>query len=410
MEPGFLRDNARWLGAGALLTFASSFGQTFFIALFGGELRAAFDLTHGEWGALYTGATVASAALLMAAGGLADRFRVRALALGVLALYAALCLGMSLVSGPLTLGLLVFGLRFCGQGMMSQLAMTAMGRWFRARRGRAVAVAGLGFSLGEASLPAAAVALSAAAGWRGAWVAAAAFLALTAPLLLWLLRRERTPQRLAQETSQAGMGGRHWTRAEALRHWSFWALTPGLLAPPFIGTALFFQQVRLAEVKGWSLASVAAGYPAYSAVTVACAFLAGWLVDRYGARRLLPAYQAPMAAGALMLSAGDGVWTLWAAFALFGATQGGAVAILGALWPEIYGVRWLGGIRALAVASMVFATALGPGVTGALIDAGVTVERQFQAMAAVSLIVCLGFTLVSARLRAEIPSASSRPA
>jgi hypothetical protein len=46
MEPlpgGFLRANAPWLAAGFLLTFASSFGQTFFIAVFVGEIRADFD-------------------------------------------------------------------------------------------------------------------------------------------------------------------------------------------------------------------------------------------------------------------------------------------------------------------------------------------------------------------------------
>ena len=36
----FRRVNARWLIAGVLLMFASSFGQTFFIAVFAGAIRA----------------------------------------------------------------------------------------------------------------------------------------------------------------------------------------------------------------------------------------------------------------------------------------------------------------------------------------------------------------------------------
>lgn len=51
---GFLKANAPWLGAGALMTLASSFGQTFFIAIFAGEIRAEFGLGHGAWGAIYT--------------------------------------------------------------------------------------------------------------------------------------------------------------------------------------------------------------------------------------------------------------------------------------------------------------------------------------------------------------------
>ena len=57
----FLRDNAPWLTAGVLLTFLSSFGQTFFISIFAGHIREAFDLSHGQWGGIYTLGTTASA-------------------------------------------------------------------------------------------------------------------------------------------------------------------------------------------------------------------------------------------------------------------------------------------------------------------------------------------------------------
>ena len=82
----FLRGNAPWLGAGVLLTFLSSFGQTYFISVFAGEIRAAFGLSHGAWGGIYTLGTTASALLMVWAGGLTDRFRVRVLAPFVLLL------------------------------------------------------------------------------------------------------------------------------------------------------------------------------------------------------------------------------------------------------------------------------------------------------------------------------------
>ena len=75
----FLIDNARWLAAGALLTFMSGFGQTFFISIFAGEIRAEFGLSHGEWGAIYAMGTTASAVVMVWAGALADRFRARTL-------------------------------------------------------------------------------------------------------------------------------------------------------------------------------------------------------------------------------------------------------------------------------------------------------------------------------------------
>jgi hypothetical protein len=64
----FLRANAAWLTAGFLLTFTSSFGQTFFISIFAGEIRETFGLSHGQWGGLYTLATTASAIAMVWAG------------------------------------------------------------------------------------------------------------------------------------------------------------------------------------------------------------------------------------------------------------------------------------------------------------------------------------------------------
>ena len=92
----FIRDNLRWLSAGMLLTFLSSFGQTCFISVFAGEIRAVFDLSHGEWGGIYTLGTGASAIVMVWAGGLTDHFRVRALGAAVLLMLAGACLIMAL--------------------------------------------------------------------------------------------------------------------------------------------------------------------------------------------------------------------------------------------------------------------------------------------------------------------------
>jgi hypothetical protein len=45
----FILAYPRLLAFGFLLTLGSSFGQTYFIALFSDDLRALFDLGHGEF-------------------------------------------------------------------------------------------------------------------------------------------------------------------------------------------------------------------------------------------------------------------------------------------------------------------------------------------------------------------------
>ena len=87
--------------------------------------------------------------------------------------------------------------------------------------------------------------------------------------------------------------------------------------------------------------------------------------------------------------------------ALLGVTQGASATLLGALWPTLYGTRHLGAIRALATSSMVFATALGPAVTGLLIDGGISFPEQVWAFAMWCVAASALFGWVAARLRRE---------
>ncbi|MEM7671631.1 MAG: MFS transporter, partial [Pseudomonadota bacterium] len=298
----FYIENARWLGAGVALTAGTSFGQTFFISLFAGHIMTEYGLSHGEWSTIYLIGTLVSAGVLLQAGRLADVLTVRLLAILIIALYASVCIGMAVNSSVWVLPVLIFGLRFCGQGMMGHIAVTAMARWFDSHRGRAVAFAGLGYALGEAVLPPVAIPVMSWVGWRETWLIAAAVLAfLLLPLVVWLLRQERTPRHQSVENTRAGLGARHWSRPEALRHWLVWAVLPGVITPSFIGTVIFFHQVHLAEVKGWDLSVMALAYTVYAGATIVMALAAGWLVDRFGAATLLPVYLLPLGAGTWLI-------------------------------------------------------------------------------------------------------------
>ncbi|WP_420394052.1 MFS transporter [Acuticoccus sp.] len=405
MRLGFYRRNAWWLGTGALFMFGSSFGQTYFIALFAGGIREEFGLSNGEWGGLYTVSTLASALCLIQLGRLADTMTLARLARIVLLAYAVAACAMALSQNVVMLALAVFGLRFCGQGMMTHLSTTAIARWFRANRGKAIAVAVLGFPLGEAMFPSIGVAVLGAVGWRGTWlIVAAAILLVLLPSLHLLLRHGRTPQGEGGGTDSPGLLGRQWTRAEVVRHWSFWAVLPGLLAPPFIGTCAIFHQVHIANVRDWDLSVMALGFTMYAGVSVASSLASGPLVDRIGPTRLLPVALLPLAAAISILAIPGGVEVWFAMLAGIGASQGFTVTLLGSIWPTLYGTRWLGSVRAVASAGMVMATALGPGITGAVIDAGVPFPGQALALSAWCLVMAGVFTLVAPRLTAMLPA------
>jgi sugar phosphate permease len=398
----FLIENRRWLGAGVLLTYASGFGQTWFIALFAGAIQMEHGLSAGDWGGLYTLATLSAAALMFWRGSVADTVPLSRLAPVTALVFAAAAAGMAMTQSVVVLGLCVFALRFCGQGMFGHIAMTAMGRWFASTRGRAVAICGLGHPAGEMTLSIAAVLAIAAFGWRPTWGLTAAVIAFAVAPALWLLLRDdRSPQGSVDTAGQPGLHARHWTRADALGHWLFPALLPVLLTPGFIGTVVFFQQVHTAGVKGWALVDMAPGYTAFATTSVLAAFAAGWAADRFGPARLLPFLLVPMGVGTALIGPAETVAAWYLALGVIGVTQGTASALWGALLPAIYGTRHLGAIRSLATTVMVISTAIGPGLTGVLIDAGVDFPRQSLFLG----LWCLGLSvlcwLVDRRLRAE---------
>jgi MFS family permease len=378
-----LRSEIRWLFSGFLLMLFSGFGQTYYIALFAGHLKGDLSLSDGEFGSLYTAGTLASAVLLTWAGKFADTISIRWLGAGAIGGLALTSLGMAAVSSPLMLAVVLFGLRFFGQGILTHTAMTAMGRWFNRKRGRAVSIAGLGLPASEGLMPPLAVAAAALIGWRQTWFLSAGLLLLLAvPVFVVLLKHERHPTLGPMRAGSVDPDAprRQWTRGEVVRSPVFYALLPGVLAPAFIVTAVFFNQVTLVQVKGWQLGWFAASFPLLAGVHVVSALAAGWMVDRFAARRLLPVYLIPLGLATLILALASQPYTLPIVMTLLGFTLGCASAASGALWAELFGTEHLGSIRSLTTAATVLSTAVAPGLVGVLLDAGVQLESQLLAM------------------------------
>lgn len=401
----FLADNAPFLTVGATLTFLSSFGQTYFISIFAGEIRETFDLSHSAWGSIYASGTLLSAIVMVWSGGLTDRFRVRVLAVVVLVGLSLSCIAMAVLPVVWLLPAVIFALRFFGQGMSSHIATVAMARWFVATRGRALAIASLGFSIGEAILPIIFVALFAVVPWRSLWVASAVLTLLALPILLRLLRHERTPQSLVEDNPSPGMEGRHWQRKDALRHWLFWVMVPLVLGPSAFGTALFFQQVHIAEVKGWAHLELVTLFPVYTITGIVAMLASGWAIDRFGTSMLMPIAQLPVAAGFFVFGASNTLAGAGLGIMLMAVSFGANATLPAAFWAEYYGTRHLGSIKALATALMVLGSAIGPGLSGALIDLGTDFPDQMPWIGVWFLAMFVLASLGLARARRALPTA-----
>ena len=396
----FLRNNGRWIAAAFVLTFFSTVGQTSFIGGSAGHIRAEYGLSNGQWGLVYMVGTLASALTLPYLGAIVDRLTVRKVALIVVPMLAVAAMLMAFSAHLILLVLTIYLLRLFGQGMFPHTAYTATARWFTAQRGKALSFVILGHNAGEAVLITGFVALSAAIGWRMGWLAVGLLvLAVALPLVLWLASTERVPS--ATEVNPSVVDARDWTRGEVLRDPVFYISMLGFMAPGFIVTVIFFHQVYLVELRGWSLGVFASAFVVWAIANSMATLATGYLVDRFSGLAVIPFVLLPLGAACILLGLSLAEWTPFVVMALLGASSGAITTTLGSVLPEVYGLKHLGSIRAMIVAVSVLATAAGPGITGYLIDIGVGYPAQLVAMGLYCFPVSLVMAFVARRVRAR---------
>ncbi|HTV71838.1 MAG TPA: MFS transporter [Rhizobiaceae bacterium] len=396
----FLRDNARWLGAGFLLTFFSTTGQTIFIGVSAGHIREEYGLTNGGWGTVYMIGTLASAFTLSYLGQIVDRWSVRKVVILVTAMLAVAAASMAFATHIAFLVLTIYLLRLFGQGMMTHTAYTSIARWFSAQRGRALSLIILGHNAGDAVFTNVFVWLAIAIGWRNGWLVASAALLVILPVIATLVSVDRTPR--SSDPIPRVVDARDWTRAEVQRDPLFYLAMLGYMAPGFIVTVAMFHQVYLIELRGWSLEVFASAFVVWAIVNSGFTLISGQLIDRFSGLALLPFVLIPLGLSCLLLGLVTAPWTPFAFMALVGMSNGLSTTLFGAVWPEIYGLKHLGSIRALLVSWGVFATAMGPGLTGYLIDIGVSYPGQLVTMGVYCLAACFVMAYVSRRARARV--------
>jgi MFS family permease len=419
----FIRRNFRWIAGGFILTYFSSFGQTYFISASVSEWRAMFGLTHGEFGRLYMFATLASALCIPFIGRLIDVVQAHLMVALVMPILAGATLLAAYASSLPMLIFAIFLLRLFGQGMMTNIALTATGRWFVAERGRAVSLVVLGHQGGEATIPLAFAALTIAYGYSLGWLAAAiALVVVGLPLAYWCYRtprplplaasaelteRPRPPHTQPPVQTATLPEERSWTRGEVLSDPIFWTLLAGVLAPAFIGTTIFYHQNYLTALHSWPPQLFAMSLLIMALTTICCALITGAVIDRLSATSVLPYFLLPLAAACFVLAYSGTEITLFILMVLLGISYGMASTLFGALWPEIYGLANLGAVRSITVSAAVLATAIGPGVTGTLIDRGMSLPVQMIFLGCYCLLAAGAMVIASVFLQRRSYNAAS---
>ncbi len=390
------------LSLSLFLIFSSSVGQTFFISLFSGEIRNAFNLSHGMFGILYSVATLTSAILFFWLGKLTDQLNLTVLGLITLGILSGFSFLLSSAETLLILFLSLLGLRLFGQSMISHIAVTAMARWFSKKRGRALSVALMGHPIGEALLPSLITFFLFQYTWREIWIGiGTCIIIIFLPLVYWLGRHIKSNKHDSYNSKQTKSKKNlivSWNRSQVLKDLRFYQVLPGLLASPFIVTGVFFHQIHLIETKSWSITLLASSYPFFALSVIGVTFGAGWIIDRFGTVHLLRFFLLPLAFGLLLIVATDKAFAIPIFMILMGASAGSATIVISTLWVELYGINYLGSIRSMFFSMVVLATSISPALIGLLLDTGVTLEIQFIIFATYIFICSIIFAILTPHL------------
>ena len=373
-----LRSNFKIIIFGFVFTFFSCIGQSFFIGLFNSNIREELNITHGEFGTIYGIATLCSSISLIWLGKKIDDLKLVNYSILVAIFLFFATLFFSFISGLIFLFFGIFFLRLSGQGLMAHTASTAISRYFEKRRGKALSYVWFGMSLGEFLLPMLIVYLLSFIYWRDLWIQTSIFILIILPIFSFLMvkdisifSREKANDNIKNKFSLV----KSWTRKEVLRDFKFYTMLPCILAPAFIITGIVINQSFIIESKAWGAYALAKAFMVYAILTVITLFLSGILVDKFTSRRILLYLNLPMLLSLLTLIFFNHPYSAFIFMGLLGISNGLTNVLLSSLWAEIYGVNYLGSIKALTGSLMVFSTALATTVFGILIDFGYSIEN-----------------------------------
>jgi MFS family permease len=366
------------LGVAALGMFASGPGQSHMFSVFILPIGEDLGISHTSVSSAYALATLVAAFGLPWVGRLVDRYGVRPVMLSVAVLLGCAAMAFGAMTGMVTLAFGFAALRFLGQGSLMLCSANLVAQWFNRKRGFALSLMGLGFSLTMAAHPPLGQWLIDHLGWRAAWfwLGILTWLLLV-PVIALLL--ESKPESLGlHPDGDADDGGDQAARGQgadvgltigqAVRTPAFWIIALSLATFSMLVTGLFFHQVSIFQSTGLGPQMAAWVFP-ISAVSMVLAMpVFGRLLDRLPTKPMFACAMLTMTAAMLALVLVHDAATAALYGIVFGINNAAVHTHMTYLWPRFFGRRYLGGIQGTAQTIAVVGASLGPLPLGIAFD------------------------------------------
>lgn len=397
------------VGIAALAMVGTLPGRTQGLGLITEPLIRDAGLTRVAYAQINFAATLIGALFCFGIGRLIDRRGSRIVLTALALILGAVVIGMSRASGAAAILVFVTLTRGFGQSALSVVSLAMVGKWFRARLTRAMAVYSLLMSVGFMAAFPLVGALVLAYGWRTAWAWVGIALAAGLAPLAWAFVRS-TPAEVGEEIdgAQPDAAARRAvegiTLGAALRTPAFWvfAMASALYGLVASGIGLFNESI-LAE-RGFAPTVYHQALAVTAITALAGNILSGAYAGRASLRALLITALVMLAAGLAALPHVSAVWHVMLQAVAMGMAGGFVMVVFFSFWGRAYGQAHLGRIQGAAQAMTVLASAVGPLFVARMQQATGTYAAGFYALSILVVAVTLSAALVRVPDRATAGS------
>ncbi|MGE3912083.1 MAG: MFS transporter [Chloroflexota bacterium] len=330
---------------------------------------------------------VTSALTAPVVGPLIDRFGVRIMLPVATLLCLAAMVGLSVVSaGWQIIGLFAL-MGVVGMNGPGALVTTVpVTKWFVRGRARAMAYASLGVPLGGFVLVPLTQVLIDEVGWRQTWIILGLIgAAIIVPLALLFMRRQPEDMglhpdgvdRLAPTAPKARRNGKtvqppvdehSWTRAEAVRTFTFWKLVFVFGLVMLAMTSVAVHRIPSFMDRGLDAHLISYATAMDAAAAGISTFVMGMLAHRIPARYIGALGFLLLAAASIMTILAEGHVLMFASMITFGFGIGAGMLMQNYLWADYFGRRYQGSIRGAVTPITLLFSAAGPPIAGYVRD------------------------------------------
>ena len=394
---------------------ASIPGQTAGVSVFTDHLMTAYGLSRTKLSFAYLLGTISSALLLPRAGRTLDRIGPQKMILA-----AAVGLSLSLfflANAPIALGLkselaslasitvCFLGIRHFGQGQLTLISRTVLGRFFRQYLGTVNGAMGVIVAFAFGIAPMALTGLVGIFGWQKGMVLLMAG-ALLAGLLGFLFFRE-SPEKIhikmeeglpEKKLRHKAYNPNNIDLPSARKTWVFWLFNLGMALQGGIITALTFHFTGICKELGLEPATAFGIFLPMAIVSTVCNIIAGISADRFPLRSLLLLKCLALSLTPLVTPHLQETWGYTICWLGFGLSGGLFTCLVSVAWPKIFGRTYLGAISGYSLSWIVMSSAVCPYAVSLLGDlvGSLTIALSYLALlpGILCLFICLKWRLI----------------